>query len=40
MDIYFINSRVGVTANRTVSHANARHRHKQYKDKFFHCLTY
>ena len=32
--------RAGVTANRTVSHANVRHGHKQYKDKFFHCLTY
>jgi len=27
MDIYFSNSRVGVTANRTVSHANVRHQH-------------
>ena len=40
MDIYLGNSRVGVTANRTVSHANVRHGHKQYKDMFFHCLTY
>jgi len=39
-DIYLGNSRVGVTANRTVSHANVRHGCKQYKDKFFHCLTY
>ena len=40
MDIYFGNSRAGVTANRTVSHANVRHGHTQYKDKLFHCLTY
>lgn len=40
MDIYLGNSRVGVTENGTVSHANVRHRHKQYKDKFIHCLTY
>jgi hypothetical protein len=35
-----MNSRVGVTANRTASHANIRHGHKQHNDKFFHCLTY
>jgi hypothetical protein len=39
-DIYLGNSRGGVTANRTVSQANVRHGHKQYKNKFFHCLTY